>query len=146
MKFRLSALILWCGLYTASVASANSQGELMVSGSLSLSNDKLIEKAKGIRTLFLVVYNPESKMPMPYGAQKVDLEKDASGNFYNFEITTTSIRTMGGNAVLPTKLKVKARLDKDGSAGMDQPGDIIGMSGVVAKGSKNIKIVLDQGK
>ena len=42
-------------------------------------------------------------------------------------------------------LKVKARLDKDGSAGPDQPGDIVGMSQVVKRGSTNIKIVLDQG-
>ena len=37
-------------------------------------------------------------------------------------------------------MRIKARLDKDGSAGMDQPGDLTGEIKPVAVGSKGLRL------
>ena len=126
-------------------SSGHASEQLIASGKLKLG-DGLNAKAKGIRTVFLVVYDPASRRPMPYGAQKMTLAKDASGEFTEFKITTTSLRTMGAGGAVPNPLRIKARLDKDGNAGMDQPGDIVGMIENVKLGTKSVSILLDKAK
>ena len=115
------------------------------SGKLILDK-KLATHAKGIRTLFLVVYDLESKRPMPYGAKKVELKKDASGVFYTFNLDSNSLNKMSYHGATPKKLRIKARLDKDGSAGMDQKGDITGELSPVELGSKGLTITLNKVK
>ena len=52
---------------------------------------------------------------------------------------------MGGpNKPKPKTMRIKARLDVDGQAGRDQPGDIVGEATQVAYGSTNIAIELNK--
>ncbi|SMF64648.1 c-type cytochrome biogenesis protein CcmI/CycH [Pseudobacteriovorax antillogorgiicola] len=145
MKTTLRALSVL--ISTFCIVSPAFGNQPLASGTVVL--DKSLEaKAKGIRTLFLVIYNPESKMPMPYGAKKVALKSDAKGKFHNFQLDMGSISLMPA-AKMGGKLqtmRIKARLDKDGSAGRDQPGDIYGEVSKVAVGAKNVTITLNKMK
>jgi hypothetical protein len=89
-------------------------------------DDKVAKNAAGVRTLYVIVYDNESKMPMPYGAMKIELKADAKGSIYKGDLTTANVQRMSAQAALPKSIRLKARLDKDGSAGMDQPGDVVG--------------------
>lgn len=102
---------------------------------------KVLDAAKGIRTLYVIVYDAASPMPRPYGAMKVDLKADASGTLYKGDLTDGNLQVMGAPTP-PSELRLKARLDKDGSAGKDQPGDIVGNVEKIAAGSA-AKIVID---
>lgn len=113
-------------------------------GEVALSSD-LIESAKGLRTLFIVVYDEDSPMPMPYGAIKYSLSSDATGAFKSFVLTKDNLQIMNPNAAkLPKRLRIKARLDKNGQGGMDQAGDLIGDLKGVALGQSGLKIILSK--
>ena len=45
---------------------------------------------------------------------------------------------------IPAKINLKAKLDKDGNAGHDTTGDIVGTIADVKKGTQNVTIVLDK--
>ncbi len=109
---------------------------------VSIDDAKLVEKDAGIRTLFVILYDAESKepKPRPYGAMKVDLTADAKGTFYKGDITSKDVMVMF-EGPLPKVLKVKVRLDVDGSAGPDQAGDLVGIAEKVNAGDK-VKIVI----
>lgn len=147
MRYIMSILLLlMTPLAFAYPTKVMKKDKFLLSGQLVL--DKSLEKhAKGIKTLFLVIYDADSSARMPYAAQKVDLNKDAKGKFYNFKLTTNSMQMMGGRMHgLPKTLRVKARLDKDGSAGPDMPGDIIGVINKTSVGTKNLSITLREKK
>lgn len=127
-------------------SKASKEDKFLASGQLTLDN-ALVKSAQGIKTLFIVIYDADSSAPMPYAAQKVGLAKDAKGKFHSFKLSTNSIQMMGGRMQsFPKNLKIKARLDKDGSAGPDGAGDIIGIVNKVAVGSKNVSITLNNKK
>jgi hypothetical protein len=94
-------------------------------------DDKVTTNVAGVRTLYVIVYDNGSQMPRPYGAMKVDLKADAKGTVYKGDLTVDpegkagNVKLMGATT-LPKSIRLKARLDKDGSAGMDQPGDVVG--------------------
>ena len=118
--------------------------QFLVSGKLVLDN-ALEKSAKGIKTLFIVIYDADSSARMPYAAQKVELGKDVKGQFHSFKLTTNSVQMMGGRMQgLPKNLRIKAKLDKDGSAGPDAPGDIVGVVNKAPIGSKDLTITLKQ--
>ena len=76
------------------------------------------------RVLYVVVYDMDSPMPMPYGAMKERLDSPATaGVFFPLTITKEKLMVMNPNRPVPQRMRLKARLDKDGNAGMDQPGD-----------------------
>ncbi len=104
--------------------------------------DKVAKAATGVRTLYVIVYDSESKMPMPYGAMKVDLKADAKGSIFKGDLTTANVQRMNPQAPFPKTIRLKARLDKDGNAGMDQPGDVVGKA-VGIKVGDNAKIVIN---
>ncbi len=104
--------------------------------------DKVAKAAAGVRTLYVIVYDNESKMPMPYGAMKVDLKADAKGSIFKGDLTTANVQRMNPQAPFPKTIRLKARLDKDGNAGMDQPGDVIGKADGIKVGD-NAKIVIN---
>jgi len=110
---------------TAPVASLSFAADKIASLEVSIDDAALVKKNAGIRTLFIILYDADSTRPMPYGAVKVDLKEDAKGTFYKGDLTSENVQTMGGGPI-PKNLRLKARLDKDGSAGMDQPGDLVG--------------------
>jgi hypothetical protein len=104
--------------------------------------DKVAKAATGVRTLYVIVYDSESKMPMPYGAMKVDLKADAKGSIFKGDLTTANVQRMNPQAPFPKTIRLKARLDKDGNAGMDQPGDVVGKAEGIKVGD-NAKIVIN---
>lgn len=81
--------------------------------------------ATGVETLFIIVYDEASPMPMPFGAQKEKAPVDLSQPI-PFLITKEALRVMNPDAPQPQSMRVKVRLDKDGIAGPDQPGDLTG--------------------
>ncbi len=136
---RLRSLVLAAAFVLAPLALA-ADATTYADVEIQLDGDKATKASAGIRTLFITIYDQESKMPMPYGAMKVELDKDAKGVVYKGKLDTSNIMVMGGGAA-PKKLRIKAKLDKDGSAGADAPGDVVGIAEGVAAGSKvTIKI------
>lgn len=109
---------------------------------VKLTDAALEKKSAGIRTLFITIYDEASQMPMPYGAMKVELTKDAKGTVYKGKLDTANIMVMGGGAE-PKTLRIKAKLDKDGSAGGDAAGDLVGNATGVKLGSK-VTITIDK--
>lgn len=136
---RLSALVLSVAAYLAATSAIAGDATTYADVEIKL-DDAQAKAAAGIRTLFITIYDQESKMPMPYGAMKVDLDKDAKGVVYKGKLDSNNIMKMGGGET-PKKLRIKAKLDKDGSAGADAAGDVVGIVEGVAVGSKvTIKI------
>lgn len=106
--------------------------------------DESLEPAsRGIRTLFIIVHDEESKMPMPYGAIKVTLDEDAKGSFYHFKLTQDNLRVMNPSATPPKSLLLKARLDLDGQGGRAQPGDLIGELTSVPFGKDDLTLTIN---
>ena len=103
-------------------------------------NDKLVKSAAGLRTLYLIVYDAESPMPMPFGALKVDLSQDATAQVFKGTLDESNLKVMGQGGT-PKKLRIKARLDKDGSAGKDSPGDIVGQVEGIVLGGKAVVLI-----
>ena len=103
---------------------------------------KLLAQASGVRTLFITVFDAKSPRPMPYGAMKVDLSKDAGEQVYKGNLDTDIVRPMGGGEV-PKLLRIKARLDKDGGAGPDSSGDLVGVVNEIQAGAK-VTITIDK--
>jgi hypothetical protein len=101
-------------------------------------------QAQGMRTVYIIVRDPASPMPMPYGAMATTLTSDAAGNVMNFKLTKENLRVMAEASSHPQKVTIKARLDMDGLGGSDQPGDIVGILENVDWGARNLTIALDQ--
>ena len=133
-------ILVGLGLSLAGLGKA-ADAEKIVTLEVSIDDGALIKKDAGIRTLYVILYNADSPMPMPYGAMKVDLKEDAKGSFYKGDLTSANVQAMGGGPV-PKNLRVKARLDKDGSAGKDQPGDLVGTADKIKLGEK-VKITIN---
>lgn len=142
----LSCLMLGLGLSVSPVLQA--AVNKLATVEVTIEGEQL-KAAAGIRTLYVIVFDANS--PRPYGAMKVDLKADASGTLYKGDLTVDPEATStknGGNVMVmgastpPKTLRLKARLDKDGSAGKDQPGDIVGITEGVAAGS-TAKIVIN---
>ena len=136
IPFLLSSLAMASGSYKPKAVKKQE----IASGKVTLPAN-LKQKAKGIRTLYISLYDPASKRPMPYGAQRLMLKSDAGENVVSFKLNTETMQLMGGGPI-PKKFKLKAKLDADGSAGPDAKGDITGFAENVALGSKNVTIKL----
>jgi hypothetical protein len=104
-------------------------------------DDKLKDKAQSIETLFLIVGYPDR--PMPYGAQRKKMSPPLEGELYEFVLTTDSLQRMMEAAPWPDHFKIKARLDRDGSAGPDQPGDLTGEVTGLSPGVEGVEIKID---
>lgn len=123
-------------------AAAPAQDAVYASGKIELDK-KLVDKAKGIRTMYISIYDAASGMPRPYAATKIDLSKDASaGTFQDFKLTSDNVMTMG-HGTMPETMRIKVKLDKDGSAGPDASGDITGTVDKVKQGATGVVIKLD---
>ena len=103
---------------------------------VKITDAKLEKKSAGIRTLYITLYDEASQMPMPYGAAKISLEKDATGTVYKGKLDSSNIVVMGQGGS-PKSLRIKAKLDKDGSAGPDSQGDLVGVVTGVKLGDKS---------
>lgn len=104
-------------------------------------DDHLKDSAKGIRTLFIIASGPDR--PMPLGAFRKTLSGDASGVVYDFVLTKDNMQIMMNGGELPPEFRLKARLDRDGAAGPDQPGDLTGDIYPVKLGQDGVEIRID---
>lgn len=114
---------------------------------IARANLKISEDIKAMathhNTLFVTVF--EGDNPMPYGAMKEPISVDADGSLRQVVLTEEKINVMDSSRPRPGKMRIKVRLDADGSAGPDQPGDITGQIIDIPWGSKEIlEITLDK--
>jgi hypothetical protein len=117
---------------------------VIASGKVILKPE-LIQQAQGMRTLYIIVRDSASPMPMPLGAMATTLSADPSETVLEFKLTKDNLRMMTDvDAQHPAKINVKARLDMDGLGGADAPGDIVGVAELIDWGTQGITIELDQ--
>jgi len=114
---------------------------LFAKGDLVLAPE-LNDKVAGIDTLYIIVFDEESPMPMPYGATRFKVREAPVGQFMHFVLTNESMRVMMGERPEPKRMRIKARLDMDGNAGPDQPGDLVGEVSGVPFGSRDVTITI----
>jgi hypothetical protein len=127
------------------------QSPIWISGTIEV-DQKFKDQLGEYSTLYIILYDNQSQMPMPYGAMKETISAQDFGDDlkYNFLITKERLQIMGGMAAdngdtPPVSLRIKARLDRDGSAGPDQPGDLVGSLPSVDFGSQHVDIqIADQ--
>ena len=110
-------------------------------GKIVLSDD-LVDKAKGIHTLFIIVSGNDR--PMPLGAMRKTVGDDLKGEIYEFALTNEAMQRMDMNTPWPEEFRLKARLDQDGQGGMDQPGDLVGILEHVKLGSEGLVLKIDR--
>ena len=128
----------------ATVSQFAEQDAIYVQGSIELKPE-LEERATGIRTLYMALFDADSPAPIPYGAIRYHLSEDAKGTFYTFVITEANLQKMPASAASnPRVLRVKARLDATGMAGPDKPGDLVGELPRVERGSRSVRLVIDR--
>lgn len=110
---------------------------------VKISDAQLAKKGASIRTLYITLYDAAGKTPMPYGAIKIALDSaPTKGTLYKGQLDANNVMVMGSGKT-PAKLRIKARLDKDGSAGPDASGDLLGSVNDVTPGSK-VVVVIDK--
>jgi hypothetical protein len=101
-------------------------------------------QAQGMRTVYIIVRDPASPMPMPFGAMATTLSEDPSGTVMSFKLTKDNLRVMNAASEPPKKITIKARLDMDGLGGADQAGDIVGAAENIDWGAQDVTVTLDQ--
>ncbi len=116
---------------------------LIAEGKILLS-PQLESQSQGMRTVYIIVKDPASAMPMPYGAMSTTLSNDPKGVVMSFMLTKDNLRIMNASADHPKTITIKARLDMDGMGGADSAGDIVGIVENIPWGSRDIQINLDQ--
>lgn len=136
------------GIIVIAVVMAGRMGETshaFAKGQVVL-DDSVKEAAQGIGTLFIIASGPDR--PMPLGALRKSMSGEIGSVVYDFVLTKDNLQlmggAMGGGGDLPPEFKLKARLDRDGTAGPDQPGDVVGEVAVVQKGQSGIEIRLNR--
>lgn len=102
----------------------------------------LVESAKGVKTLFIVMSGPDR--PMPLGALRKVVDSSKGGVLYEFILTRDNMQMMMGSEQVPERFKLKARLDRDDQAGPDQPGDLVGEVLDIPRGQDGIEIVISK--
>ena len=113
-----------------------------VTGSVRL-DPELTDAAKGIRTLYITIFDMDRPFP-PYASFRKTLASDPEGEFYDFLLTEERMTVMQQGMPFPKNVRLKARLDRDGSAGPDRPGDLTGEVTGISKGSKGIEIRINK--
>jgi hypothetical protein len=80
---------------------------------------------------------------MPYGAQKIPLSQNPEAVVARFILTKDNLQLMNPNAPVPSILKLKARLDLDGTGGKDKKGDLTGMLSNIKLGTQDLSLAID---
>ncbi|MBM4250701.1 MAG: hypothetical protein FJ146_01890 [Deltaproteobacteria bacterium] len=128
----------------AAIVTAGQMGETshaFARGSVVIG-EELVASARGVQTLFIIATGPDR--PMPLGAFRKTLGTDAQGEFYEFVLTKDNMQRMMGDEPWPDTFKLKARLDVDGTAGPDQPGDLVGEVYPVRLGDEGVTIKINR--
>jgi hypothetical protein len=108
---------------------------------------KLTQATKANATHHKVVYVTlfGSDSPMPYAAMREYLEVGSNLDLREILVTAEKLTVMNPGREQPQFVRVKVRLDADGAAGPDQPGDITGQAEQIQwGGNESIPIVLDK--
>ena len=134
------ALIIVVAFVTA--LSEGERSPVFVSGHVEIAPE-LQNDARGFRTLFVIINDQESPMPMPLGAMKEHPPEDPSKP-WAFLVTKESLMMMNPDAPLPRNLRVKVRFDMDGRAGPDEPGDLVGIVENVPFSTTDLVIKVDR--
>ncbi len=133
-------IIVIAGFFAA--LNMGEKSPVFVSGTITIA-DELKADATGIETLFVIIYDAKSKMPMPFGAMKEKMPLDLSQPI-PFLVTKEALRVMNPDAPPPQSLRIKVRIDKDGVAGPDQPGDLSGGAEQIPFGERNLQLRIDK--
>ncbi len=142
-KLKWIGIIVVLVVTVVALISAGLEGEkspVYVQGEIVIP-ENLRGDAEGVKTLFVIIYDEASPMPMPFGAQKEKMPVDLTKPIPYF-VTKEALQMMNPDAPPPQSMRVKVRIDKDGIAGPDQPGDLTGEVTSVAFGTtgKTIEI------
>ena len=127
----LAGVAAWQGLLHGGKAASST-----IAGVVRL-DPALASKVAPTDVLFVIVRRP-SGPPRPLAAVRIDHPKFPQP----FEVTNADVMFQGSE--LKGVVAIIARLDKDGSAGPSQPGDIEGeyAKNPTMVGAKNVEIVL----
>lgn len=144
-------LFLWGTLVTVAVIliafvllfPAGQKLPSIVKGKVTIK-ESLIPDARGIRRLFVVLYDADSERPMPYGAITFSIKPVESATVRPFNLNFENLNVMNKSIPIPKNFRIKARLDVDGIAGPDKLGDLVGESSPVAFGSDNVQVKITQ--
>ena len=93
--------------------------------------------------LFLVVFDKESKLPMPYGAFRTVVSNANKDSIGEYILTEHSLQVMNPSAPRPKLMRIKARLEEEGLGGADKDGDMTGYVDLVKIGSK-VEVLIDR--
>ena len=138
------------------------EAKIYVNGTVEVS-PSLQEQGKAANTLYIIlrdasgddtpitvveadqiIGNKPRAPSMPWGAYR-DQVDFSSNSSYSFTITKDNLQLMGQQQSDPPEaFNIKVRLDRDGQAGADRPGDIVGTVKGVQRGSKDVRIVLNK--
>jgi len=129
----LAGVAAWQGLLHGGKEAAGS-----IAGTVTI-DPSLVSKMAPTDVLFVIVRRP-SGPPRPLAALRIERPKFPQ----HFEITNADVITQGSE--LRGVVAIIARLDKDGSAGPAQPGDIEGefSKNPTMVGAKDVEIVLNR--
>jgi hypothetical protein len=93
------------------------------------------------QSLFLIFHDASNRMPMPYGAMRLSVTaEDLARRKVSFNATKERIQVMNEGRPAPRFFRIKARLDRDGQGGPDQPGDLTGEVDMVESGSDQVNL------
>ena len=118
------------------------KSELYLSGEVTV-DPLLRDKAKNISTIYLILRDAESKIPMPYGAYRDRIDFNHYDS-YRFVITKEKLQLMQQQASVPKTFNLKVRLDADGFGGIDQAGDLIGEQTGLAFGTTEVTVMVNR--
>lgn len=135
--------------------------KIYINGTVEIS-PPLQEKGKSARTIFIIlrnaslgdtpvtvseadsiVGNKPRRPSMPWGAYRDNVDF-TSNSSYGFTITKDNLQLMTQQSDPPAVFNIKVRLDRDGQGGADQPGDLVGTLQQITRGSRDVRIVLNQ--
>ena len=140
VKLLVTAFI--TGIVVLATAQLAEKPEIVLAGELKIESG-LEDYASANKTLFIIIYSDDPAKPMPLGVMKEPVNVTEAGLIRRFSVTPSKIRTMMSKDPIPDTFRIKARLDRDGMGGKDQPGDITANVTGIKYGSENVVINFD---
>jgi hypothetical protein len=133
-------------IITVAIMTAGNMGttsHAIAKGKIVL-DEPIASQAQGIETLFIIALGNDR--PMPLGAFKKTMSSTLQGgDIYDFTLTKDNMQLMGAmGGEFPNEFRLKARLDRDGVAGPDQPGDLVGEIAMVHKGDGDLELRINR--
>lgn len=115
---------------------------ILVEGNIKIPVE-LMDKTTGITTAYIIFFDQWSKEFDILGAAKIAVNRDQSQSVH-FSIKKDEFVKMGPRRQIPRVFTLKARFDKDGLGGKENPGDLTGYVESVPLGSREVEVLLDK--